>query len=416
LKTSDAHSQNQSAIMGSLVLRGESSRQQIVADSGLSKSTVSRLVRQLVDDGRIIEGPLVNGSALGRSTQILEFRGADELVCGIDVGGTTTRFIVADHRARWVSAWRTPTSRGSASEDLAAWITSQVTEACIATGTPLPTVTVIGVPGVVQPGNGRIRHSPNLRSIEGDRFGEQLTAGLEGTCVVVNDSNLALTGELCAGAAVGSRAAAMVTIGDGVGCGVALDGHLLTGATGLVGEVGMLPVELVGTTLDEVISGPAITRQAAALGLSDPSPMAVLGGNSSPAQATLRRRILDALYTSCAALVIAYEPDVIVIGGGVSQSLHDSLVPLQQRLSVALDTAPQLRMSRLGDLAVAVGAVAIGLGTAYQHLGATVNAGDDEEFCRAIAVLAGNLENPPRPTNASARQPPSMATLTVAEH
>jgi predicted NBD/HSP70 family sugar kinase len=397
--------------MRTVVLRGESSRQQIVADTGLSKATVSRLVRHLVDDGRIVEGPLVNGSAFGRSTQTLGFKGADDLVCGIDIGGTSTRFILADHRARLKSAWRTPTAHGGTSKDLARWIADQVTEACADQRRPLPTFTLVGVPGVVQPGTGRIRHAPNLRAIEGDRFRRQLEAGFEGTFVVENDSNLALVGELCAGAAIGADVAVMVTIGTGVGAGVALHGRLLTGATGLVGEIGMLPVALDGTVLEDVISGTAIARAAEELGLEDRRPVAVIGRDVPGPQHRLRARVLDALFAGCMACAVAYEPEVIVIGGGVSRSLGAVLPSLQQRLGDALESPPRLRISHLGDPAGALGAVAIALEAAYRQLGAVVDAGVDAEFRRSMAVLAAALEDPPDPPGGRAivgrRRPPS---------
>ncbi len=390
--------------MRSLVLRGESSRQQLVADTGLSKATVSRLVRHLVEDRRIVEGQPINGSAIGRSAQTLEFAGADDLVCGVDIGATSTRFVLADHRARPVSAWRCPTTNRGTSKDLSAWIADQVSKACADQGRTLPTATVVGVPGVVQPGTGRIRHAPNLRAIEGTRFRRKLEARSHGTCVIENDANLALIGELCAGAARGAEVAVMITIGTGVGGGVAVHGRLLTGATGLVGEIGMLPVELDGTTLEDVISGTAIVRAATELGLVDPSPGAVLGSDDLGPAARLRTRVLDALFAGCMACALAYEPEVIVIGGGVSMSLGDVLPRLQHRLGEALKTAPKLEISQLGDSAGALGALAIALESAYRHLGAVIDACGDEEFRRSIALLASAIETPSESPGEAARR------------
>ena len=191
----------------------------------------------------------------------------------------------------------------------------------------------------------------------------------------------------------------MITIGTGVGAGVAVDGRLLTGAGGFIGEIGMLPVELDGTCLEDVVSGGAITAAARARGLRDDSPAAVLalpsddgptgvGGTAGDPAANLRTRVLAALFTACVAVTVAYEPEVVVFGGGVSASLGPALSGLRDRLHALLGPGPDLVVSTLGDPAGALGAVATGLEAAYQQLGAAAGGIYDERLRRDLTELA----------------------------
>lgn len=391
MENRDTRHANRIGVLRSVLAHGRTSRREIIDESGLSKATVSRLVRALVEDGVIAEGPVISGPAGGRSTRTIEFKGDAGLVCGIDIGGTTTRFVLTDQRARLVAAWRLPSPQTSTAAEVAGWIADEVLSACTRNGGQSPAVTVVGVPGVVDGDGSQIRFSPNLPMIEGTDFARSLAERLPGRHQIENDSNLALVGELCAGAAAGCRNAVMITVGTGVGAGVALDGKLLRGQRGLVGEFGMLPVELDGTTLEDVVSGLGISTAAHALGLAETDAAAVLSSVGPGPQAALRARVLSALYASCVAASVAYEPEMIVFGGGVSESLAGSLPGLRERLAEVLDPVPQLSVSLLGDPAGALGAVAAGLEAAYQLLADDVDGEYGEQVRRDVTTLAGQL-------------------------
>lgn len=397
METSDARRANRFAVLRAFAASGITSRQEIVDESGLSKATVSRLVRALLDDGVVVQGASINGPAGGRSTQSLEFKGRSGLVCGIDIGGTTTRFVAVEQRARLVAEWRVASPRTKTAAQMADWVGDQVLDCCARAGAAGPPVTVVGVPGVVESRTGRIRHAPNLPNIEGAEFAQSLRRRLPGIQQIENDSNLALAAELRGGAAVGAQSAVMITVGTGVGAAVALDGHLLTGAHGLVGEVGMLPVSLDGTTLEDVVSGAAICTAAVRLGLEDTSPAGVLTGVLPGRPAALRERVVAALFAGCVSFCVAYEPEIIVFGGGVSASLGAVLPALRTRLEATLAPVPELAVSQLGDLAGALGAVAVGLEAGYQLLAPGVDGAYDPQVRRDLAVLVPQLNPVSRP-------------------
>jgi predicted NBD/HSP70 family sugar kinase len=357
METSDARRENRRSVLRAVARRKESTRQQIIDDTGLSKATVSRLVRELVAEGAIIE-TRAEGSSVGRPTEILRFRGVTDLICGVDMGGTNTRFLLATHGTQLVANWRDRTPQGTDGAVLAGWVIEQISSACARLSVPKPTATVVGIPGTVERPSGVIRNAPNLPAIVGSDFGETLRRLAPGRILVENDSNLALVGEMRAGAAAGHDNAVMITIGTGVGVGVALGRRLITGEAGTVGEFGVLPVHLDGTTLESVISGTGIADAARRSGLRDVRPESILEAEPRGRRGAIQSRVRDALFTLVVGLGVAYEPSVIVLGGGVSASLEWMLPALQERARSVLMPCPVLVTSTLGDPGGAVGAAA----------------------------------------------------------
>lgn len=377
MESSDARRVNAGLVLRALVAAGTTSRQQIVRETALGKATVSRAVRSLIEDGVVVEGSLVNGPDGGRATRTLEFRGGRELVCGVDMGGTNTRVVVVDQRAALLAAWRQPTAHLSSAAEIACWLVDALHAGCPDIARRGLTATVVGVPGAVVPDTGAIAQAPNLVPIEGTGFTDRLRELLPGHVAVGNDSNLALIGEMGAGVAAGARDVAMITVGTGVGTGVAVGGELLTGSRGLVGEFGSLPIALDGTAVEDVLGSRGLLEARALLGSrGGPLQLGARDGDS-PERAATRRRITGAVYALCVAMAVAYDLEMIVFGGRGSSALSAALAQARQRLAVALPTAPELVGSTLGDGAGALGAVAMGLDTARRQLGASPSAGND---------------------------------------
>ncbi len=367
MENSDARRLNRAAILRMIVADHQITRQQIALATALSKATVSRLVRELISEGLLAEGPIVASPDGGRWTQILEFRGNAGRVCGVDMGGSNTRFVLADLRARLVRAWTEPTPRSKSAVQLADWIAGRILEVDVIGDAPV--ITACGVPGAVVPTEGRILNAPNLPQVEGVVFSSRLARRLPGDVRLENDTNIALSGEMCAGAGVGTKDAVMFTIGTGLGAGVFIDGALLTGRHGLAGEFGLVPVA-EGRTLESTLSAPGVVELARALRVVGGDAKTVLMGRSRKHD-DLRQYVADALYLACTIVRAAYEPDRIILGGAVAPSLIQLLPGVNERLERQLAMPPSIVMSALGDYAGAVGAVAIALESAYQLLGAT---------------------------------------------
>jgi glucokinase len=201
---------------------------------------------------------------------------------------------------------------------------------------------------------------------------------------VDNDVNLALLGEARAGAAQGARNAVMLTIGTGIGGAILIDGRLYRGADGAAGELGHVTVDVDGLQctcpnrgcLETLVSGPAIAREGAlAAGEVPDSELgrAVARGVPVTGQlvtdlalrgdehaAGVLARVGERLGAGLVGIVNTFNPELVVVGGGVSRAGDLLLEPArrvvaERALRPSGSTAKIVR-ARLGEEAGVVGA------------------------------------------------------------
>ncbi len=201
---------------------------------------------------------------------------------------------------------------------------------------------------------------------------------------VDNDVNLALLGEARAGAAQGARNAVMLTIGTGIGGAILLDGRLYRGANGAAGELGHVTVDVDGPRctcpnrgcLETLVSGPAIAREGERAGRSDPdselgraiergvavsgelvTDLALRGDEGALAVLAL---VGERLGAGLVGIVNSFNPELVVVGGGVSRAGDLLLEPARrvvaERALRPSGTTAQIVRARLGEEAGVVGA------------------------------------------------------------
>jgi glucokinase len=201
----------------------------------------------------------------------------------------------------------------------------------------------LGCPGVIDPASGtlvgRTPHLPHwdslpLRALLLERLGASL--------VVENDANLAALAEHRVGAARGARVSLTVTVGTGIGCGVIVDGHVLRGAHGGAGELGHLPLDGrfpcrcgVPGCVEPECSGGGLVARAAEVGLAVPDAAAIFAAaaGGDPRATRLIERMSARLGALIAAAVHLLDPEVVVIGGGVSNAGEALLAPLRSAVT-----------------------------------------------------------------------------------
>lgn len=357
---------NQIAVLTEILAAGSVTRSAISARTGLSGATVSRAVEALVGREVVRASATMPPDGRGRPADLLEARGEHAFVCGIDLGASNTRIVVADVVARVLATRRVPTPTGLGPEGLAAWIAAEVRTTA---GHRWPAVRAVGLglPGAVRIETRAVSDAPNLGVVEDPDFLPAVDDGLGMRVIADNDANFAMLGEERFGAARSAATAVMFTIGAGLGAGVVIGGRLLRGRIGLVGEFGHLPVGPLGTPLEHMITGPGIMRRAAELGVGLESPSQLFAPDMAATE--LRRRVEDALFIMLTAATVSYEPDVIVLGGRIAQSLVDTLPRLRRRLVDTVRYAPVLAPALLGDLSGAYGAEVAALRSYYRSLG-----------------------------------------------
>ena len=254
----------------------------------------------------------------------------------------------------------------------------------------------IGVasPGPLDISRGCVDGSPNLPGWKGYSITEALSKSFGGLPARIdNDCNAAALGEFRFGAGKGKKNVVYITISTGIGGGAVIDGRLMRGSNGNAAELGHIPLTMDGPRCgcgnlgcwEVYASGTAIARRAReALATGRTSSLAALAGG---AEHVTTHHILQAVAQGDAlskeiwaesinylgrglgAVINTFNPDVIVVGGGVTAAGDALFVPMRQsansyafsRLSAVCTIVP----ADLGGNVGVVGAAAC----AFEHIG-----------------------------------------------
>ncbi len=213
----------------------------------------------------------------------------------------------------------------------------------------------VGAPGPLDTARGVVLLTPNLGWVDmplRDRLAEAL--GLD--AVLDNDANCAVLGECWVGAARGARHAIGMTIGTGIGGGLVLDGRLHHGASDCAGEIGHMTIDMDGRRcgcgnygcLEAYASGPAIAMRAIEeirIGTASRLPEIAGGVEAITAQTVFEgakagdevalevvRDTAHYLGAGIANLLNIFNPDLVVIAGGVTQAGDLLFEPLRREV------------------------------------------------------------------------------------
>ena len=374
ISASEMREINRSSILEMIRSRGPISRTQIAEDLQVSLPTVMRIVDELLLDELVIEDGEKEWSG-GRKRKRLIFNGSQHLVLGVDLGGTKIYGAVADFDGNLLHEIRQDHHETKAEDslELLCGIIDQLTEFAVETGLPLRGLGV-GVPGVVEPGSGVVRIAPALDWVDfplKTRLMERYSCPI----TIENDVNLAALGEMWFGTAEDENNLVLLTIGTGIGAGIIINGAVYNGAHYMAGEVGyFLPDR---SHLDRKFPGfGALETLASGTGIAGRARQALQGKRTQAEldaltaydvfDAVRHREVwavkvledtVDYLAQLVAAIAAIFDPDVILLGGGVSKSADLLIDPICRRLEGSLLLVPNLRASKLGYRAAVMGAI-----------------------------------------------------------
>ncbi|WP_395659706.1 ROK family glucokinase [Nocardioides sp.] len=305
------------------------------------------------------------------------------LACGIDVGGTKIAGGVVDEDGRVLEEQRvvSPATDAEAIEEAIAGLVAD-----LRSRHDIATVGV-GAAGYVDRARAVVLFAPNV-AWRNEDLKSELEKRVELPVVIENDANAAAWGEFRYGAAHDAQDLLLVTVGTGVGGGLVLDGEVYRGANGVGAEIGHMRVVPNGILcgcgkhgcFEQYASGSALVREARSLALS----------GAQIAQGMLQRaggdlnRITGPLITEAAqdgdagavqqlaelgrwlgegiaSLTEILDPEVVVIGGGVSEADELLLEPTRaafagQLVGRGFRPIPEVRRARLGNHAGLIGA------------------------------------------------------------
>jgi len=378
---------NVAHVLRTIRSEGPMSRGAVVTASGLSKPTVNEVVEGLLADGLITES-LDDGEQSprrpGPKARLLQFNARRGMVVGVDIGAAKLLALLSDLDGNILATVRHPTPDKAVKKLLEA-IGEVVDEAVAQAGVGRDSleVVVVGTPGVVDPSTGGVVFTPQFPDLHGQPLRDLLSQTLGFSVLVQSEAHLAVAGEHWRGAAAALRNVVYVQMGVGVGMGILINGEVYHGAAGASGEVGYLPLggevparvegygpfeSAVGAGAFARLASSAIERGkgeailAAAVG-AEPGPEAVLGALEAGDRAAraIVNRILDTLCQGLTSITAVLNPEMVVLGGGLARPLAAFLPRLEQALAATVPVPPRLQITALGDRAVAMGALRLGI-------------------------------------------------------
>ncbi len=305
---------------------------------------------------------------------------------GIDVGGTGIKVGVLSEKLEILSEGSIPTRTKIPFPDQVAAIASCVLETVAAAGLDKDQIASVGVgiPGVTSIRTGEILKCANM-GWNHVPFREEFAKYIDAPVFIENDANVAALAESVAGVSAGTSSSVFITIGTGIGSGIILNGSIWKGFHGIGGELGHVIFALGGVLcscgnhgcLERYCSATALIRMAREA-VADYPDTRMLEMASNDIRKIEARTVIDAaregdplakevyadyienLSQAIANVVNFLDPEVVVIGGGVSKAGDFLLDPIRRSYPKYVlyndQPLPEVKLAVLGAEAGIIGA------------------------------------------------------------
>ena len=370
---------NRGRVVNALRERGRASRAEIARATGLSRSTVSSIVSDLIESGLLTEERdalgVAHGEAGGRPPVLLSLDPSAGLAVGIDFGHTHLRVAVSDLSHEVLAETRRELDVDHSADqglDAAVELVDQVlNEAKVERNAVLGVG--MGLPGPINSSTRTVGSSSILPGWVGVDAAAEMGRRLRLPVHVENDANLGALAEYVWGSGRGHSDVIYIKLSSGVGAGLLLGGRLHEGAGGTAGEIGHTPAQQ-GTAicrcgsrgcLETVASARAIAEQ---LGASRGEPVSTqellrLTAEGDPAADRLIAEAGREIGVALAGLCNLINPDCVIIGGDLSAAGELITEPIFEsiRRYAITNAAEQVTVVAgvLGERAELLGALAL---------------------------------------------------------
>jgi glucokinase len=314
-------------------------------------------------------------------------RGAPAAALGLDIGGTKLAAGVVDVGGRLHSFASEPTSVDRGAPDVLARLFALGRRVVADSGMEWDGIGAVGIGcgGPLDAVHGVVLSPPHLPGFIDVPVAALAAEAFSRPAALENDATAAAAAEHRYGAGVGTRNMVYLTISTGVGGGIVIDGNLYRGTTGNGGELGHVTIDCAGRPcrgcgrrgcLEAYVSGTSIAERAreelaqgprasvlAALGEPTAADVAAAALAGDELAAEIWDDTTTALACGLTSIVNLFEPELVVLGGGVTRSGEQLLAPLRESVR-ATAMGPAGRAARivpaaLGDHVGVVGAAAI---------------------------------------------------------
>lgn len=276
----------------------------------------------------------------------------DAVRIGVDLGGSKIEALTLDAQGREVFRKRMPAPHAAYEATLAA-VLGLVREAGQGS-------VGIGIPGALSPVTGLVKNA-NSTHLIGHPFKQDLERALGREVRMANDANCFALSEAVDGAGAGAEVVFGVILGTGVGGGVVVRGQVLTGPNAIAGEWGHNPLPLPTAAdlplptcycgragcIEAYLSGPSLARDHLQVTGENLAPRKIVAAGNDATLARYEERLARAL----ASVINLLDPDVIVLGGGMSnvQRLYLNVPKLWTRQVFSDHIRTRLVQAKHGD-------------------------------------------------------------------
>ncbi|MFD7445298.1 ROK family transcriptional regulator [Streptomyces sp. NPDC059909] len=336
--------------------------------TGLSRPTVEGVIEGLIEAGLVLEAAPEEGEARrqGRPARRFRFRAEAGHLLGVEIGPHRIAALLSGLDGRIIGAGSREVPETASAEERLERVRAVVADVLRRTGVARSSLRAVGVgtPGIVE-ADGTVRLCTALPGWTGLALGERLRRSFRCPVLVENDANAAAVAEHWKGAATDSDDIVFVLAGLSPGAGSLIGGRLHRGYGGAAGEIGAL--HLLGR---EVTPETLLSTTGEPLHPLDERAVAEVFAHARQGDEQARAavdRFIQRLVHDVAALVLALDPELVVIGGWAA-GLDGVLDPLRGELSRYCLRPPRVALSLLGEAAVATGALRLALDHVEEQL------------------------------------------------
>ncbi len=298
-------------------------------------------------------------------------------ILGLDLGGTNIKSVLFDPAInKIITQGQKPTQAGFGISRVVDNIVSLIKDNLDAAKISRHKITALGIGSAGLVEKGMVRNSPNLPGWQGSvpllKLIRNKMPGVDLPILIENDVNCLVAAEYAIGAAKGYSEVVGLAIGTGVGGGIIVGGKLVTGAHGGAGELGHMTVKMDGPLckcgnhgcLEAMIGTDAIIQRFRQHSHSDATvtvaQISKLAKSKDPAAIKTLSETGKLLGVALASIANIFNPQVIVLGGGVIQAGRLLIDPAKQEMLKRVmpynAKGLKIRTARLGPVAGAVGA------------------------------------------------------------
>ncbi len=313
-----------------------------------------------------------------------------QMVIAADLGGTLIKMAAVGSDGEMASRIERPTPQSETDDAIVDTLAAMYGELLQAAG-PTHRGIAVAAASIIDPENGIMTHSPNIPALNDSHLPRKLSEMIDAPVVLENDATAAAIGESWVGAAKGFANSITLTLGTGVGGGIIIDGKVLRGPDGTAGEIGHSVVEHGGRIcgcgqlgcFEQYTSATAVVRMAKEdiadfpdSKLNDISEFTSTDVfDAAVAGDALAVRVFEKmgayLGDGLVGLVNVFNPDIIVLAGGLSKAWPMFGVRVREHIDKKAFRRPaervKIKPATLGSDAGILGAAKILFDAAEKH-------------------------------------------------